>query len=123
MQADTVLYAEMTLSSQKVGILKKGQEASVWESNTIVRKPGTAKVTKVESQDLGLRVGDRIELVLYKGEGTWLIRHKGKEIELMKSKEASWVTIERPRTETWYKLGTTNMQGYTQDFPFEGCLE
>jgi len=121
-QHDTPLYADMTLSSKIVGVLKQGQKASVFESETIVRKPGRATVTNIGSGGSGLKVGDEIQLILYKGEGAWLVWNKGKELELNES-EVSLKITERPKTESWFKLGNDHIQGYSQDFPFEGCLE
>jgi hypothetical protein len=122
-QKETPLYAEMKTNSKVTGVLKKGQKARVLESYTIVKKPGRAKVTKVENSSLGLQKGDEIQLILYKGEGAWLVWHKEKELELDETADASWRVIEQPRNESWYKLGTENLEGYTQNFPFQGCLE
>jgi hypothetical protein len=96
----------------------------VVQADTIVKKPGRAKITEVmKSQDIDLKVGDEIQLILNKGEGTWLVWRKQKELELNKSEDASWKTLEPPITESWFKLGNAGIEGYTQDFPFQGCLE
>lgn len=127
---DAVLHEKMDTASKIVARLKRGDSAEAAESYTIVSKPGRVKVTRVHDPKLGISVGEELQLIMYVGEGYTIIWKAGKPLPgkdeqqgIRNGGEISWKELSEPERAEWHKMRSKRASGFSETFPFEGCLE
>jgi hypothetical protein len=108
-----------------IGSLPVGSEARLVRSYTVVLKPGSANVKTVDNtNNLRLKVGDKVNLLLYSGEGNWLAWWPALKEPVSipeRSRRLSVSDVKRPETETWYEISADKARGFSKEFPFSGC--
>lgn len=117
-----VVYAKMDKKSQVLGRFEAATKAQAGKLRTKVVKAGKARVTEVNNPKTSLKVGDVVTHVFNAGEGITEVKLKDKWVQFSQE-EAKLKIVEEPVFEPWLEITVGNTHGYTDGFPFEGCLE
>lgn len=116
------LYEQMDKSSKKIGSFKMGILATPNAKKTVVRMRGEYIVERINKTGIPLALGQRVDTLFHMGEGYLQVRKEGKWIEFF---EDDVVLKEKSKTvlDGWLEVSVGKLRGFTQDSPFESCLE
>lgn len=115
------LYEDMSASSPLLGAYKGSVAAQPGASFSLVKEPGSYRVTAVHKPLAGLKVGDVVDRLFSHGEGVMQVRFNGKRIIF--EDEIELEPIVPTRIETWYQVSVGARHGYSRTFPFRTCHE
>ena len=116
------LYKEMSRNSKQLGKFSAGVMAKPIKSQAVVLNNGSYSVAAVKNIKLPLKVGQLVDTLWNEGEGYSRVRSNGKWISFDAS-EITLVSKSDTVLDEWLEISTGKLRGYTQDSPFEGCLE
>ncbi|NBX02994.1 MAG: hypothetical protein EBR02_02795 [Alphaproteobacteria bacterium] len=119
-----VLYEKMDKASSQVATLPAGTATQPPEAYMKIISRGSAVLTAIHNPDakLPVKVGDKIDTIMNEGEGFTSARFNDASFSFYFSDIELNVT-EEPQYEQWYKIDTGSVSGYSNIFPYEGCLE
>lgn len=116
------LYQKMSTESKIIKKYKAKTKAELKGAFTKTIQKGSYKIVKVLDENVGLKEGQEFDTLFSEGEGFYNIKIKDKEFNF--SYEQIEFQVQTPaKTETWYEIKVGKLKGYTNVFPFQGCLE
>lgn len=116
------VFKDRSRAAQLLGKFASGTRARPLRQDFIVEVTGEYIVDLVKDKKLPLRKGDRIDTLINEGEGFARGRLNGKwvnfDFENVKLK-----VVKETVTSEWMSVKVNGITGFTQDQPFQMCLE
>lgn len=116
------LYKARSTRSKVLGKFTTGTSAKLLKVATLVLRPGKARVKAVLAEDSGLKAGEELTHLFAQGEGLWEARRNGKKISYQEG-DAELEILQPAKYEVWVEVSVGAKHGFTDVFPFQGCLE
>lgn len=117
------VYKEPNIKSPVLGKFEAATKAKLIKQLIAIEEPGHYVVQKVaKAKKTGLKKNDKITLLLNEGEGFSSALLKGKNVSFY-FEDVTLKTLKETKVSEWIQLKVENIEGYTPDYPFEGCLE
>jgi hypothetical protein len=117
------LYERMDTNSKITGRYKAGVMAKPLGKKSLVREKGRYMVEQIiNKKSFSLKSGDLVDTFFQMGEGFNKVKTDGKWIEFI---EDDIKLNEKVKTiiDGWLELSIGKLHGFTQESPFESCLE
>lgn len=116
------LYKDRSKNSKMVGKFEAGIKARPLKQELVIEDKGEYVVETVQSSKLSLKRGDKINTIVNLGEGFFKGRQNDKWIEF-DYENLKLKTIKETKITAWLFVKVGELNGFTQDLPFEMCLE
>lgn len=116
------LYQDMDKGSKRLGEYRAGVLGKPLGKKLIIHERGEYLVERVIAPKVSLKKGDRLDTLLYLGEGFMEARKNGQEVGF-EDGDIELKTIKKTRVSEWLQVMIGGKAGFTQDSPFEYCLE
>ena len=117
------LYKKMNVESKMIGRFKPGIKARPLGQLMLVENKGEYIIKSVKNGNLSLKVGDKLQLLIYEGEGFDRAQHDGKWISFSELDDLELQTIRQTKLSNWTHIQVDKLTGFTKESPFELCLE
>ncbi len=117
-----ILYEKMDTNSKVIKTYKAKTKAKLKSSFIKIIKKGKYKITKVTDSSLEVKIGQEFNELSSEGEGYFSATINGKNISF-NYEQIEYETLEDAKKEYWHQISVGGKLGYTNIFPFLGCLE
>jgi hypothetical protein len=113
----------MDINSKEIGRYEAGVMAKPLGKKSLVREKGRYIVGQiVNKNNLSLQSGDLVHTFFRPGEGFNKVKKDGKWIEFFED-DIKLNEVVKTIIDGWLELSTGKLHGFTQESPFESCLE
>lgn len=116
------LHKDRSGASQLLGKFAAGTKARPLKQELVIEDKGEYIVERVQDNKLPLKKGDRIDTMINEGEGSARGRKNGKWVHF-DVESVKLTVVRRTVISGWMTVKVNGVEGFTQQQPFEMCLE
>lgn len=116
------LYKDMDKNSKFIGKFEPGVKARPIAKKMLFLETGEYIIEQNKDKKINLQKGDKVHKLFSLGEGYMKVEKDGKWIEFA-GHQIKLKPIKKTIIEEWLEVSINGLKGFTQDSPFEMCLE
>lgn len=116
------LYEDRTGASRLLGKFEAGTKARPLKQELLVEVKGEYIVERVQGKNVQFKKGDKLDTIINEGEGFARGRKNGSWVEF-DFESVTLKVVRKAMISAWMSVKINGVAGFTQDHPFEMCLE
>lgn len=116
------LFDSIGKSKTPIATFSTAVPGKILASFSSVRSSGKYRVNSVRNQQSSLKRGQIITHLFYLGEGLYNARYRGRLVQFAHD-DVKLAMVRKTKLVPWFMVAAGGKVGYTNVFPFDGCLE